>query len=121
MSTTVLALLFLVGLVAAQPGRRPKGPIPGGLTPADDVNDATIQSMSRTAVQKLGSAYSLTRVISASTQVVAGTLYHLELAVSKTTSSTPPTVNNYTCKVKVHEQPWMSYLEMTEFCCKLSN
>ncbi|KAH3862704.1 hypothetical protein DPMN_025677 [Dreissena polymorpha] len=60
--------------------RRPK---PGGLTPVADVNDVTIQSMTRNAIQKLGSAYSLTRVISASTQVVAGTLYHLELQCRK--------------------------------------
>ena len=74
----VLALLFLVGLVAAQP---PGGLVPGGLTPADDVNDATIQSMARTAVQKLGSAYSLTRVISASTQVGQNKTYLMLILV----------------------------------------
>ncbi|KAH3821920.1 uncharacterized protein LOC127831852 [Dreissena polymorpha] len=112
-TTPVLALLFLAGLVASQPGngagnrgglgRRPGVPMPGGLRPSN-VNDATIQSAANTAVQRLGSEYSLIRVNSASTQVVAGTLYHLELAVSKTTSSQTG-VKNFTCNVKVVEQP----------------
>ncbi|KAH3893914.1 hypothetical protein DPMN_018066 [Dreissena polymorpha] len=98
-------------------------PFPVKLTPVANVSAVVIQFMDSTAAQKLGSEYSLTQVISASTQVYGeGTLYHLELAVSKSTSSTQPTVNNYTCKVKVYDQrPFTSYFEMTEFYCKLSN
>ncbi|XP_052779585.1 uncharacterized protein LOC128216914 [Mya arenaria] len=88
----------------------------GGLTEAN-TNDENIQRIAGEAVSQMGSQYSLITVTRAQTQVVAGTMYHLDLDVNNSTGPNPEDVVNLSCAVKMHEVVWLDTLDLETFTC----
>ncbi|XP_049828718.1 cystatin-like isoform X1 [Schistocerca gregaria] len=113
----------------------PTTPIPGGLTKAD-VNDPYIKNISAFALptinRRFDATFKIARIISAETQIVAGTLYYLRLEVCTTNSNRgeddPSSeciqtgeVNKQLCDVQVWDRPWLPEREVTELNCTAIN
>uniref|UniRef100_A0A0M3I9W8 Cystatin domain-containing protein n=1 Tax=Ascaris lumbricoides TaxID=6252 RepID=A0A0M3I9W8_ASCLU len=127
-SDTVAAIILsYIFLVEAQVG------VPGGFS-TKDVNDPKIQALAGKALQRINAAsndlfqQTIVKVISAKTQVVAGTNTVLELLIAPTSCRKNETsagnceaVSNGTkqiCTVAIWEKPWENFEEITIKECK---
>ncbi|XP_049786846.1 T-kininogen 2 isoform X1 [Schistocerca cancellata] len=105
----------------------------GGLSDAD-VNDPHIKDVATFALSEIdrrqNSAFkqALVRIVSAKTQVVGGTLYHLQLEIGasncrkgKDDANSECTLkagsNIQVCDVKVWDKPWLPTRQVTELSC----
>merc|ERR1712226_1643140 len=77
-----LALAVLVTVVACFTGSDAGPGKAGGLSTVSK-NDPQVKIAANFAVSEMGSDYSLNRIKKAQTQVVAGTMYHLTLSVTR--------------------------------------
>ncbi|XP_045166073.2 uncharacterized protein LOC123529006 isoform X2 [Mercenaria mercenaria] len=109
------------GSSAPGPGGAPGRIIPGGISeclPFDPFH----QVVADFAVGQLGNGYTLIKIRGVRTRVVAGTMFHMELLVSRDTFYNKKIYEQ--CDVKVVHTPWIAGQELTlrskqckETCC----
>ncbi|XP_053377219.1 uncharacterized protein LOC123529006 isoform X3 [Mercenaria mercenaria] len=106
---------------APKPGGAPGGLIPGGIGECLPFKPFH-QVVADFAIGRLGIGYTLIKIRGVRTQVVAGTMFHMELLVSRDTFYNKKIYEQ--CDVKVVHTPWIAGQELTlrskqckETCC----